>query len=327
MRLIRLACVLTLGLALGAPLAAIAQQKDKVWRVGFLGASSASRTTTLIDALRAGLREQGYVEGLNMVIEFRWADGEYERLPRLASELVELKVDLIVAQATAGARAAKEATSTVPIIMPSITDPVANGLVTNLARPGENITGMTYFAPELAAKQLELLKEVAPRIKRAGALSNPGNPAIETQYAAMEGAAKVLGLALERFDVRRPGEFPDAISAMTRGRVDAIVIMDDPLFYTNVKNIADLVANQRLPSVGFKEFAEAGGLMAYGIDRPEMWRRVGIFVDKIFKGARPGDLPVERATKFEMTVNLKTAKTLGFHIPQPILIRADKVIQ
>jgi putative ABC transport system substrate-binding protein len=326
MRRIWLAIVLALSLAPAAPLMAIAQQKDKVWRIGFLGASSASRMTTLIDALRAGLREQGYVEGQNMVIEFRLADSEYERLPALASELVELKVDLIVAQATAGARAARQATSTIPIIMPSIADPVAAGLVTNLARPGENLTGMTYFAPELAVKQLELLKEVAPRIKRVGALAKPGNPSMDIQFAAVEDAAKSLGLVLERFNVRRPGEFPDVISAI-RKRMDAVVILDDPFFYTDVKNVADLVASQRLPSVGFREFAEAGGLISYGIDRPVLWRRVGVFVDKIFKGARPGDLPVERATKFEMIVNVQTAKALGLTIPQHLLVRADKVIQ
>ena len=310
-----------------APFRALAQQPAKVYRLAFLGASSAAGITTLTEALRAGLHEQGYFEGKNITIESRWADGKYERLPALAAELVALKPDIIVAQATSGALAAKQATSTIPIIMPSVTDPVANGLVTSLARPGGNVTGMTYFAPELAAKQIELLKETLPHSKKLAALLNPDSPASATQFRAMTATAAALKIGLAPFEARAPDDFPKAISAMRANRFDGLVVMDDPVLYSNTSQIAELVMKHRLPSSGFRELAEAGGLMAYGVNRHEMWRRVGIFVDKILKGAKAGELPIERATRFDMLVNLKTAKALGIKVPQTIMIQATKVIE
>ena len=281
----------------------------------------------MVEALRAGLRDLGYVEGKNIVIEYRWVEGKYERLPDLAAELVRLKVDIIVAQATQGTLAAKRATTTIPIVTPLSGDPVATGLVASLARPGGNVTGSTFFQPELAAKRLELLRDALPRTRRVAVLLNPDQSSHPLIFQAMELTAKSLKLELHQFGVRGPDEFESAFAAMAKRRVDAVAIIEDPSTIANAKAVADLAARKRLPSIGHVELAEAGGLMAYGVNIPEMWRRAAVFVDKILKGAKPADLPIERATKFELIVNMKTAKALGIKIPQSILVRADKVIE
>jgi putative ABC transport system substrate-binding protein len=312
--------------ALAAPLTLFAQQKGKVWRIGFLGTASASGFARRVDALRAGLRDLGYVEGKNLVIEFRWAEGNYERLPALAAELVRLKVDIIVTHATPGALAAKSATTTIPIVMATSSDPVATGLVASLARPGGNVTGMSGINPEVTAKRLELLKDAFPRTRQVAVLFNTDNPNKFT-LSAMEATAASLKLELQQFGVRRSGDLDSAFAAMAKRRVDAVVTTDDAVLIANFGAIAKLAAKMRLPSIGLPEFAEAGGLMAYGADRRHLFRRAAYFVDRIFKGAKPADLPVEQATRFEIVLNQKTAKALGLQFPQAVLARADRVIE
>jgi putative ABC transport system substrate-binding protein len=328
----RRAAALIIALALGlgllvAPLAAQAQPA-KVARIGFLGSTPASGYASRVEALREGLRDLGYVEGRNIVIEFRWAEGKYDRLPELAAALVRLKVDVIVTSGTPGTRAAKRATATIPIVMAEIGgDPVASGIFASLARPGGNLTGSTFFSPELSAKRLELLKETVPRITQAGVLVNPDNPARRPLIQAVEIRARLLKVGLRQFEARGPNEFGSAFSAMAKSRVDAIVIQEDAMFNVNARAVANLAAKQRLPSAGGKEYAEAGGLMAYGVNFPEMFRRAAYFIDKILKGAKPGDIPVEEPTKFELVINMKTAKALGLTIPTTLLLRADQVIE
>ena len=314
--------------ALAAPLGSLAQQKGKVWRIGFLGAATASGSARRVGALRAGLRDLGYVEGKNLVIEYRWAEGNYERLPQLAAELVRLKVDVLVTAGTPSILAAKSATTTIPIVMASGGDPVATGLVTSLARPGGNVTGMAGFSPELMVKRLELLKDVFPRARQVAVLFNPDNPShIKISLPVMDAAAKSLKLELHQFGARGPSEFESAFAAMAKRRVDAVVTSQDSMLTDNAGAIANLAAKMRLPSVGFPEFAEAGGLMAYGVNRVEFFRRAAYFVDRVFKGAKPADLPVEQATRFETVLNLKSAKALGLQFPQAVLARADRVIE
>ncbi len=313
---------------LAAPLAAFAQQQGKVWRIGFLGTASASGFARRVEALKAGLRDLGYVEGKNLVIEFRWAEEKYERLPELAAELVRLKVDVIVTHGPIGSPAAKNATTTIPIVVTAVPDPVALGLVASLARPGGNVTGMASLSPEVAAKRLELLKDAFPRIRRVAVLLNPDSPSASGPYfRPMEATAASLKLELHQFGARGPGEFESAFAAMAKRRVDAVVVLDDGMLAANVGAIAKLAAKMRLPSIGLGEFAEAGGLMAYGVNRLESFRRAATFVDKILKGAKPADLPVEQPTRFETVLNLKTAKALGIKISNSILVRADRVIE
>jgi putative ABC transport system substrate-binding protein len=313
--------------ALVAPLTSFPQQKGKVWRIGFLGTTSASGIAGRVEALRAGLRDLGYVEGKNLVIEFRWAEEKYERLPQLAAELVHLKVDIIVTHATPGTRAAKAATTTIPIVIASAGDVVALGLVASLARPGGNITGMTALVPEVTAKRLELLMDAFPRTRQVAVLFNPDNPAAIPVFRAMEATARSLKLELQQFVVRRSGDLDSAFAAMAKRRVDAVVFGDDPVFVANAGAIAKLAAKTRLPSVGPIELADAGGLMAYGANRLETFRRAAYFVDRILKGAKPADLPVEQAMRFETVLNQKTAKALGLQFPQAVLARADRVIE
>ena len=314
--------------ALAAPFASFAQQQPaKVPRIGFLGASSASGIASRLEAFRAGLRDLGYEEGRNIFIDFRWAEGKYERLPGLAAELVRLNVDVLVSQGTPATLAAKRATTTIPIVMPAVGDAIATGIVASLARPGGNITGSTFFGPELNAKRLEFLKEALPRITHVAVLLNPDNPGVRPNLQAMELTAKLLNVRLQRFEVRGRDEFENAFSVMAKRRVEAIAIPEHSIFVANAGLIADLAAKQRLPSAGQKEFAEAGGMIGYGANFLELYRRAGYFVDKILKGAKPGDIPVERPTKFELVINLKTAKALGIKIPQSLLQRADKMIE
>ena len=309
------------------PLAADAQQPGKVPRIGFLGAASASGYAPQLEAFRQGLRELGYVEGRSILIDYRWAEGDYDRLPMLAAELVGLKVEVLVTHGTPGTRAAKGATTTIPIVMAVSGDAVATGLVPSIARPGGNLTGSTFFNPELAAKRLELLKEAVPRITRVAVLLNPDNPVNGPVLQVVGATARALKVEIPQFELRGPGDFEGAFSAMAKRRVEALLIIEDGMLIANARGVADLAAKKRLPSTGFKEFAEAGGLVGYGVNFPEMFRRAAVFVDKILKGAKPGALPVEQATRFELVVNLKTAKTLGLTIPKPVLVRADTLIE
>ena len=274
-----------------------------------------------------GLREFGYVEGKDIVIEHRWAEGKADRLANLAVELVRLKLDVLVTVGTPGTLAAKRATTTTPIVMAGSGDAVASGLVASLARPGGNITGLTNSVPQLMAKHLELLKEILPRSRRVAVLLNPDNPSSAEVLKTMDSTAGSLKVELQRFQTQGPGAFESAFSRMAQGRVDAVVVTTDSLFNNNARAIADLAAQRRLPSAGTKEFAEAGGSIGYGWNFPENYRRAAYFVDRIVKGAKPADLPVEQPTKFELVINLKTARSLGLTIPQSLLVRADEIIQ
>lgn len=315
--------------ALAAPLASFAQQpQGTVPRIGFLISETLSSQARRVEALRSGLRDLGYVEGKSIAIEVRSADGRYDRLPELAAELTRLKVDVLVAFGIKAVVAAKHATTTIPIVVPATaSDLVAMGLISSLARPGGNITGSAMFGPETAAKQVELFKEAVPRITRVAVLLNPANAARGVILQSMRATANSLKLELQPFEVRTPKEFGRTFSAMKRGRVDALAVSQDTLFGSNASEIADGAARQRLPSTGNKEFAEAGGLIGYGANNAELYRRGAYFVDRILKGTKPADLPVEGPTRFELVVNMKTAKALGIKIPQSILIRADKVIE
>jgi putative ABC transport system substrate-binding protein len=310
--------------ATGWPRGTRAQQK-KIARLGFLGPASA--TGFQVAALRAGLRDFGYVEDRNVAIEYRFADGQYARLPALANELVDLNVDVIVTHSTPGTQAAKAATSTIPIVMAVAGDATALGLVDNLARPGGNVTGSTFFNPELMAKRLELLKELATPMSRIAVLLNPDNPVNEAILPVMEETAKPLGMELTRFYVRGPNEFERSFADIADQRLDAVVINDDPILIVNAKVLALLATSRRIPAISHPEFGAAGGLMAYGVNLYNLFRRAGYFVDRILKGANPGDLPVERPTKFELVINLATAKSLGLNIPATLLTRADEVIE
>jgi len=315
-----------LGL-LAVPRLSSAQRADRTRRIGFLGTGTAAGMASWVEALRSGLREVGYVEGQNLSIEYRWADGQYERAPELAAELVRLKVEVLVTHGTPGTLAAEGATTTIPIVMATVGDAVVAGLVKSLAKPGGNVTGTTFFNPELAAKRLELAKEALPRLTKVASLINPDNPGMGMLRDAMAPMAKSLRLDLHWMEVRRPAEFEKAFEAMADKRVGAVVILEDGMLNANIQGLASLAAAQRLPSVGMAEFAEAGGLMAYGVNFSEMYRRAAIFVDKILKGAKPGDLPIERATKFETVLNQKAARAMGITFPRSVLVRADRTIE
>jgi putative ABC transport system substrate-binding protein len=315
------------GATVAWPLVARAQPASKTFRIGFVGLPTADSLPKRPEAFRAGLRDLGYQEGRNVVIEFRWADGHYERLPALFSELVRLNVDVIVTHGTPGGLAAKQATTTIPIVFATAGDAVASGLVASLARPGGNVTGSTYFIPELSAKQLELLRETIPGLTNVAILLNPANPMNEPVVPAMKRTAQSLKLELHQFGVRGPAEFDSAFAAMAAARVGALVVIDDATLIANGPIIAQLATRQHLPASGWPDFAVAGGLMAYGVNYLDKFRRAATFVDKIFKGTKPGDIPVERATKFETIVNLKTAKALGIEVPPTLLARADEVIE
>jgi putative ABC transport system substrate-binding protein len=304
------------GAAVAWPFAVRAQQRAKVARIGYLGLVSASWHTARVTAFRAGLRDLGYVEGKDIVIEFRWAESQYDRLPALAAELVRLNVDVIVTHTVPGAFAAKKATSTIPIVITAIADLLDLGLVESLARPGGNLTGLSFFNAELIAKRLELLKEVAPSLAKAAVLLNSDNAAgRQLILRALEPTAKALKVELLPFEARGPGDFEGAFATMVSQQVGAVVLHEDPMLNANSKAIVDIVARHRLPTCGFPEFVAAGGLLAYGIHFPDMDRRAAAFVDKILKGAKPADLPVERSTKFTTIVNLRTARAMGIDMP------------
>jgi putative ABC transport system substrate-binding protein len=313
--------------ALEAPLPSFAQQPVKIARIGFLGAASATGFAKQLDGFRLGLRDFGYTEGKNIVIEYRWAEGNYARLAELAAELVRSNVDVIVTHGTPGTRAAKGATTTMPIVMAVSGDAVVTGLVVSLPRPGGNVTGSTFFGPELSAKQIELLKEILPRITLVAALMNPDNPVIGPMLKAIETTTKSLRLGLQQFAVRGPNEFENAFSAMVQKSIEAVAIQEDGMLNANVRTAGDLAIRKRLPLVGNTEVPQAGGLLGYGVNFPEIFRRAAYFVDKILKGAKPADLPVEQPSAFDLVINMKTAKALGIQIPQSVLLRATEVIQ
>jgi putative tryptophan/tyrosine transport system substrate-binding protein len=299
----------------------------KVPRVGFLGLPAADSLPERTEAFRAGLRDLGYREGRDIIVEYRWANSDYNRLPMLLAELIELKVDVIVTHGTPGVMAAKQATSTIPIVIAVVGDAVASGLVASLARPGGNVTGLTFFQPELNAKRLELLKETVPDPKDVGVLLNPGNQMNEPVLPEVARAAQSVGINLHQFDAREPGDFEAAFIDMKAKHVRAFVVFDDAMLIGNGKAIAALAVKHGLYSCGFLDYAAAGGLMAYGVDFPDLFRRASTYVDKILKGAKPTDLPVEQATRFQTILNLVTAKALGLTVPSSLLLRADQVIE
>jgi putative ABC transport system substrate-binding protein len=310
------------------PLATHAQQPPaKVFRIGFLGLTSANSLPERFEAFRAGLRDLGYREARDFLIEYRWANDKYDQLPALLDDLIRLKVDVIVTHGTPGAFAAKQTNTTIPIVVAVMGDPLASGVVSSLARPGGNVTGLTFFNPEIAAKRLELLKEALPGLTDVGILLNSANPANDPTLSQMSSVAQHLKLELHQFDARAPTDFEGAFAAMATRRVGAFVVVEDAMLVSNGPAVAALALQQRLPSCAWPDFAIAGGLMAYGVDFPDMFRRAATLVDKILKGEKPGDLPIERPTKFEIIVNLKTAKALGLSIPYNLLVRANEVIE
>jgi len=313
--------------AVAWPFAARTQQGGNVFRIGFLGLPSADSLPKRVAAFRAGLRDLGYQEGRDIVIEYRWADGDYDRLPVLVAELIASKVDVIVTHGTPGALAAKRATTTIPIVVAVVGDALGSGIVSSLARPEANLTGSTFFQPELSAKRLELLKEAMPNLLDVGIVLNLANAMNTPILPQMNQVASSLKLELRQFDVRHEADLDGAVAAMATARVGAFVVLDDATLIAAAPALAKLALQRRLPSIGFPDYATTGGLLAYGVDFEDMFRRAASFVDKILKGAKPADLPFERATKFETIVNLKTAKVLGIDLPTSLLLRADEVIE
>ncbi len=340
---LRLAAITILVLAfLAAPVSLCAQQPAKVYRIGFHGGEMFAPTEDTPrqkcpvtgspnwQAFVAGLREHGYILGQNLVIECRWDRGRYDLAPVLADELVQRKVDLMVVTSGPRVRAAKEATSTIPVVMVYVAEPVANKLVASLAHPGGNVTGVTYtVGPEIAGKYLQLLKEAVPTLARVAALVYPEYPVTPAFLREAQAAAQALGLTLQSYEVRDPKEFEGAFTAMTKARVDGLLVQVHPIVFAHPQRVAALAARSRLPAVyPYRDLVvEAGGLMAYEANAAAMFHRAGMYVDKILKGAKPGDLPVEQPTKFDLIINLKTAKALGLTIPPSLLMRADEVIQ
>ena len=319
----------TLGL-LAAPLGVEAQQADKMPRVGYLSLASYSDPAIqgLLEAFRQGLRERGYVEGQNIAIESRSAEGKHDRLPALAADLVRSKVDVIVVPGGGATQAAQQATRTIPIVMSTVADPLGSGLVASLARPEGNVTGLTMISPDLAGKQLQLLMEVVPKVSRVALLANPDNPSSPRFVREAEAAAQALGVRLQTLEARNPQEIDSAFTAMTRERARALLIVPDGILLSRRRQIAELAATRRLPSIyGTPEYADSGGLVAYSANLLDVSRRAAGYVDKILKGAKPSDLPIEQPTKFELVINLKTAKAPGLTIPPSLLQRADQVIE
>jgi putative ABC transport system substrate-binding protein len=313
---------------LAAPLAAVAQQAGKVYRVGFLGNSTASLEANLVGPFREGLRDLGYVEGRNIMIEYRWAEGKYERFPALVAELATRKVDVIVTAGTPAALAVKKTAASIPLVMAAVGDPVGVGLVADLARPGGNVTGLSAIAPELEGKRLELLREVVPKLSHVAVMWNPDNPFHAGSLKELRAAAQVLGIKLQLLGVRVSEELTAAFTAILKERPGALLVLADRIFLHNRARIVDFEAKRRLPGVyAYRELVEAGGLMSFGPSYAGMHKRAAYYVDKILKGAKPADLPVEQPTKFELVINLKTAKTFGLTIPPSVLARADEIIE
>ncbi len=316
-----------MGVAILANVQPLGAQSGSVYRLGFISAAASSPMTGRDQAFRQGLRELGYVVGQNMTIEYRWADGRSERLPGFAAELVRLKPHIIVTHGVAATLAVQQATTTIPIVIAAADDPLATGLVASLARPGGNTTGMSIITPELTGKRLELLKEILPDLTRVAVLWNSGNPTSEPEVRKAQAAAGSLGLRLQSVAVRDPRDFVRAFASMTSEHVDALFLLSDAMFYGQRKELTDLAASSRLPLVShLREFAEAGGLMTYGPNVLDIHRRAATYVDKVLKGAKPGDLPIEQPTRFELVINLKTARALGITVPPTLLSRADLII-
>jgi len=330
---------LALGI-LAAPIPSDGQQPGKVYRIGYLSGNMFAPTEEAHpqrcpttgnpnwQAFVAGLRERGYIPGQNLVIDCRWTMGQDERSPALAVELLSLKPDLFVATSTVKVRGVQQATSTIPIVMTGVIDPVGRGLVASLAQPGGNVTGLTDAFIEMDGKRLQLLKEAVPTVSRVAVLSHPGATPEPAFQRDRETAAQALGVTLQVYDIRDPADFDGAFAAMTKARAEALFVAADPFWGGHEQRIIDLAAQSRLPAMYHdRQFVPAGGLMSYDVNRPAIFRRLGSYVDRIFKGANPGDLPVEQPTKFELLINLKTAKALGLTIPQSLLMRADEVIE
>jgi len=322
-----------IGLALCAVLFALSlpaepQQPKKVPRIGFLATVSPSTISDRVEAFRQGLRELGYVEGKNIVIEWRYAEGKADRLPGLAAELVRLKVEVIITAGAPATRRAKEATVTIPIVMTNDGDPVGTGFVASLARPGGNITGLSTLAPELSGKQLELLKEIVPKLSRVAVLGTSTRPGNAQSLREIELAARAFGVKLQYLDVLDPKDIETAFRAASKERADAVLVLNSPVLISQRTQIADLAVKSRLPAMYYRrEYVEDGGLMSYGVNLSHLARRAATYVDKILKGAKPADLQVEQPTKFELIINLQAAKQIGITIPPNVLARADKVIK
>ncbi len=321
--------IVTIGVAFAmCGAVAQAQQPTKVIRLGFLIATSASTEKSRIEAFRQGLRELGYVEGKNIVIEWRYAEGKFDRLPDLAAELVRLKVEVIVTGGSTSTRAAKEVTTTIPIVMAQVNDPVGNGFVASLARPGGNMTGLSTLYPEISGKRLELLKEIVPKLSRVAVFGDSTNPGNAPSLRETELAAGALGVKLQYLDILGPKDIETAFRAAIKGRADALLVLGSPVLISQRRQVADLAVKSRLPATyNVPEYVENGGLMSYGVSVIDLYRRAATYVDKILKGAKPADLPVEQPMKFELIINLKAAKQIGLTIPPNVLARADKVIR
>ncbi len=313
---------------LGLGFVADAQQPTKIPRIGYLGATSPAATAARIDAFKQGLRELGYVEGKTIFIDYRWAEGKLDRIPGLAAELVRLNVDVIVTAGPADTKGAKEATSTIPIVMGFDNDPIGNGFVASLARPGGNITGLSTLAPEISGKQLELMKEIVRRLSRIAVFGTSRQPGNAQSLQEVELAAKALKVKLQYLDVLDPKDVETAFLAATKGHADAILVLQTPLASLHRTQFIELAVKNRLPATYSRsDFVEAGGLMSYGASFPDLMRRAATYVDKILKGRTPADLPVEQPMKFEFIVNLKAAQQIGLTIPPNVLARADRVIR
>ena len=318
-------CALLLTLSFPAR----AQHPKKIFRIGFIGASSSSTVGHYLEALRQGLGDLGYIEGENIILEVRWAEGSAERFPDLIADLTKLKVDVMVVGGAAGALAAKNARITTPVVFAAVTDPLGYGLIASLARPGGNITGVALAVGEgFSGKWVELLKETVPRITGMAVLRNPTHPLADVFLRETQAAARVLGVNLDFFEARDPNEVGGALSRMEKERARALIVTPSPLFSSQQRRIVDFATRHRLPSMFFsKDFVDNGGLMSYGPSFPDSYRRAATYVDKILKGAKPADLPVEQPKKFELIINLKAAKQIGLTIPPNVLARADKVIR
>jgi putative ABC transport system substrate-binding protein len=320
--------VVATGLALGMLRPARSQAAGKPYRIGFLGNSTAALEANLVGPFRDGLRERGYLEGRDLVLDFRWAEGQYERFPALVAELIALGPDIIVTAGTPAALAVKGATSKIPLVMVAVGDPIGSGLVASLAHPGGNRTGLVSIAPDLEGKRLELLKQVVPRLSFVAFLSNPVNPFHTTSAKQARAAAQALHVKVEFFPVRNEAEFDRAFQAIAEKRPGALVMLADRLFLHNRARIVEFTERARLPAVyAYYELVEAGGLMSFGPSYPDMHRRAAYFVDRILKGVSPADLPMEQPARFELAVNLRAARALGLTFPQPVLLRADQVIE
>ena len=321
------ALVLALFLSsLAAPLTVDAQGLEKLYRIGMLERTSIAINAANLDGFRQGLRELGYVEAKNFLIEYRSADGRDERFPDLATELVRLQVDVILTRGTPATLAAKNATGTIPVIMTGIGDPVGSGIVASLARPAGNITGLSGLTVELFVKRVELLKELVPGAARLAAIFNMSNPSIPPQWKEVERGARSLGIQPQLFDVRKPDDLEQAFDTATRRRADALVVGLDTLTQANHRLIVELAAKHRLPAI-YASTEFAGALLSYGVNYPDLYRRAASFADKIFKGAKPADIPVEQPIRYELVINMKTAEAIGVTIPPSLLLRADRIIQ